>query len=166
LGPARPTPNYWLTTAANAMRLLSKSFLLTADDLLLTLASAAFMRMLRRQAVARVPDFAGQRVREASIVVEVVDGTPSRLVHCTFSVLEFDVDGMLDVGRLNAQQFARVEDWFDRPDPVADASSPIVDAANRFIARGGSWEPDERLMRRIEAAALGRLSCPRVRVVR
>ena len=148
------------------MRLSSKSFLLASDDNLHALASTAFMRMLRREDVARVPDFAGQRVRQASIVVEVVDGTPSRMVHCTFCIFEFDVDGLLDVGRLNTQQFARVEDWFDRSNPVADASGPIVDAARRFIARGGSWEPDERLMRCIEAAALGRLSCPRVRVVR
>jgi hypothetical protein len=148
------------------MRLSSKLFLLASDDSLHALASAAFMRMLRREHVARVPDFAGQRVRQASIAVEVVDGTPSRMVHCTFSVLEFNVDGLLDIERLNTQQFARVEDWFDRSNPVADASGPIVDAARRFIARGGSWAPDERLMRRIEAAALGRMSCPRVRVVR
>jgi hypothetical protein len=42
----------------------------------------------------------------------------------------------------------------------------VVDAATRFVARGGSWEPDRPLMRRIEAAALGHLPCPRVRVVR
>jgi hypothetical protein len=42
----------------------------------------------------------------------------------------------------------------------------VFDAANRFIARGGSWEPDQALLRRIEEAALLKLSCPRVRVVR
>ena len=42
----------------------------------------------------------------------------------------------------------------------------IADATRRCIAPGRSWEPDERLLSRIEAAALGEVSCPRVRVVR
>lgn len=148
------------------MSLSSKLFLLSADDTLYSLAKAAFMRMLRREDVARIPDFASQRVRQASITARVVDGTPSRIVRCTFGILDIDGDGVLDVERWNVQQFARVGDPFE-PDRPADATTGlIVDAASRFIARGGSWEPDQPLLRRIEAAALGRLACPRVRVVR
>jgi hypothetical protein len=148
------------------MSLSSRVFLLSADDTLHALASTAFMRMLRREDVARVPDFAGQRVRQASIVVEVVDGIPSRMVHWTFSMLDIDADGLLDVERLSTQQFARVEDPFESARQGQGKGGPIVDAARRFVARGGSWEPDERLLRRIEAAALGQVRCPRVRLVR
>lgn len=148
------------------MGLSSKLFLLGADDTLHALASTAFMRMLRREDVSRVPDFAGKRVRQVSIVVEVVDGTPSRMVHWTFSVLDFDADGLLDVERLSTQQFARVGDPFEPSGPAHGKGGPIIDAARRFVARGGSWEPDKRLLRRIEAAALGQVACPRVRVVR
>ncbi|MCM0609804.1 MAG: hypothetical protein KA711_12565 [Ideonella sp. WA131b] len=148
------------------MGLSSKLFLLAADDTLHALASTAFMRMLRREEVARVPDFAGKRVRQASIVVEVVGGKPSRMVHWTFSVLDIDVDGLLDAERLSTQQFARVDDPFKPEGPAQARGGPIIDAANRFVARGGSWEPDKRLLRRIEAAALGQVACPRVRVVR
>jgi hypothetical protein len=148
------------------MGLSSKLFLLSGDDTLHALAATAFMRMLRREDVSRVPDFAGQRVRQASIVVEVVDGTPLRMVHWTFTILDIDADGLLDVERLSTQQFARVGDPFEPARPAQDEGGPIVDAARRFVARGGSWEPDKRLLRRIEAAALGRVSCPRVRVVR
>jgi hypothetical protein len=123
------------------------------------------MRMLRQEDVARVPDFAGQRVRQASVVVEMVNGTPSRMVRWTFSVLEIDADGLLNIERLNTQQFARVVDAFEPARPAQDDGSPIIDAARRFVVAGGSWEPDGRLLRRIEAAALGQLSCPRVRVV-
>ncbi len=147
------------------MGLSSRLFLLSADDKVHALASTAFMRMLRREDVARVPDFAGQRVRQASIVVEVVDGRPSRMVHWTFSVLDIDADGLLDVERLNTQQGARLDARFE-PSFVADTGGPIVDASSRFVARGGSWEPDERLLRCIEAAALGQVPCPRVRMVR
>lgn len=148
------------------MGLSSRLFLLSADDTLHALASTAFMRMLRREEVARIPDFAGQRVRQASIVVEVVNGTPSRMVHWTYSILDIDADGLLDVERLSTQQFARVDDPFEPARPGQSKRGAVVDAARRFIARGGSWEPDERLLRRIEAAALGQVSCPRVRVVR
>ena len=148
------------------MGLSSKLFLLSADETLHALASTAFMRMLRREDVARVPDFAGQRVRQANIVVEVVEGTPSRIVHRTFSVLDIDADGLLDVERLSSQQLARVGDPLERSRPPQGHGGPIIDAARRFVARGGSWEPDNRLLRRIEAAALGKVSCPRVRVVR
>jgi hypothetical protein len=148
------------------MGLSSKLFLLSADDTLHALAGAAFMRMLRREDVARVPDFAGQRVRQASIVVEVVNGTPSHVVRWTFSILHMDADGLLDVERLSAQQFARVDDPFEPAGEAQGQGGDVIDAARRFVARGGSWEPDNRLLRRIEAAALGKLSCPRVRVVR
>jgi hypothetical protein len=148
------------------MGLSSKLFLLSADDTVHALANAAFMRMLRREAVARIPNFAGQRVRQASVAVEVVNGAPSRMVRCTFAILDIDGNGLLDVERWNAQQFARVGDPFVPERPDHGNKPQIVDAASRFIARGGSWEPDQTLLRRIEAAALGQLACPRVRVVR
>ena len=148
------------------MKLSSKMFLLSADDKLHALANTAFIRMLQREDVARVPDFAGQRVRQASIVVQVVDRSPTRMVHCTFCVLDITAEGLLDVERLNAQQIARLDERFERFNSSKDIGRPVVDAASRFVSRGGSWEPDERQLRSIEAAALGRVSCPRVRVVR
>ena len=148
------------------MGLSSRLFLLSADNTLHAMANAAFMRMLRQEAVARIPDFAGQRVRQASAVVQVVSGAPSRMVHCTFSILDIDADGLLDVERFTSQQFARVDDPFAPARPAPGTGGPIVDAAGRFIARGGSWEPDQPMLRHIELAALGQLSCPRVRVVR
>ena len=89
-----------------------------------------------------------------------------RIVHCTFSILDIDVDGLLDVERLSTLQFARVDDPFEPARLAQGKGGPIIDAARRFVARGGSWEPDKRLLRRIEAAALGQVAGPRVRVVR
>jgi hypothetical protein len=56
-------------------------FLLSGDDTLHALAGTAFMRMLRQEDTARLPDFAGQRVRLASLVVELTDREPRRV--CT-----------------------------------------------------------------------------------
>jgi hypothetical protein len=88
------------------------------------------------------------------------------VVHSTFSILDIKPDGFLDVERLNTQQIARLDVKFDRSSPADEvAGGPVVDAAQRFVARGGCWEPDTRLLRRIEVAALGQVSCPRVRVL-
>ena len=142
------------------MGLSSKLFLLSADDTVHALSNAAFMRVLRRESVARIPEFAGQRVRQASVVVKVVQGAPSQVIRCTFAILDIGGNGVLVVERWNAQQFARVGDPFAPERPDHGTRTQIVDAASRFIARGGSWEPNQTLLRRIEAAALLQLTCP------
>ena len=87
------------------------------------------MRMLRQEDVARVPDFAGQRVRLASVVVEMVNRTPSRMLHRTFSILDIGTDGLLDVARLNTRQIARMDDPLAPARPAPVNRTPIVDAA-------------------------------------
>jgi hypothetical protein len=148
------------------MSFSSRLFLLSSDDSLHALAASAFMRMLRKGENCRIPDFAGQRVRQADVVVEVVERRPVRVVHRTFCILDIDTSGLLDVERLNLQQFARVEDFLAQASQGGSSSAVVVEAANRFIAQGGSWEPDDSLRRRLYAAALGELTCPRVRVAR
>ena len=148
------------------MSMSSRLFLLSGDDTLHQLASAAFMRMLRQEDMARIPDFASQRVRQASLVVELVDRVPLRVLHRTFSVLDIGADGRLNLARLNNQQIARMGDPLAPVIHGPSKDAPVVDATSRFIARGGSWVPDAPLLRRIEASALGLLACGRVRVVR
>ena len=116
------------------MGMSSKVFLVAAKDTLETLAAAVFMRMLRQGSPSRLPDFAGQRVRQASVTVELVDRTPLRVVHRTFSMLDIGADGLLDVARLNTQQFARMADFMAPDSKTPGTRVPIVDAANRFMA--------------------------------
>jgi hypothetical protein len=137
-----------------------------AYDTVHALSNAAFMRMLRQESFARIPEFAGPRVRQVSMVVAVVNGAPAQIVRCTFAILHIDEDGVLDVERWNAQQFARVGDPFASERPDRASMSQIIDAASRFIARGGSWKPDQTLLHRIEEAALLKLVCPRVKASR
>jgi hypothetical protein len=140
--------------------------MLSSDDTLHALAGTAFMRMLRQEDTARLPDFVGQRMRLASVVVELADRVPRRVVHATFSIVDIGTDGLLDVARLNAQQIARVDSFMAGVVGEPRREAAVVDAASRFVARGGFWHPNHQLLRRIEAAALGRLRCSRVRVVR
>lgn len=142
----------------------SRLFLLSADDALHRLAGTAFGRMLRPGSRCRLPDFAGQRVRMAGVTVELANGIPLGVRHLSYSILHFDVDGVLDLARLNAHQVARMDTVLAGVLQPPTPQAPVVDATSRFIARGGSWEPDHRLRHSIEAAAMGLQPCPRVRV--
>lgn len=93
------------------MGLSSRLFLLGGDDTLHGLAGTAFMRMLRQEDTARLPDFAGQRVRLASLIVELADRIPLRVLHANFSIINIGPDGLVDVARLNAQQIARADSF-------------------------------------------------------
>jgi hypothetical protein len=67
-------------------------------------------------------------------------------VHQTCCFLDIDAGGFLDVERLSLQQLARFEDFLARaPQSLVSSARVVVEATNRFIAQGGSWEPDERL---------------------
>lgn len=143
----------------------SRLFLLSADDGLHRLASAAFGRMLRPHSRCRLPDFAGQRVRLASVAVELAGGIPIGVRHFSFSILEFDADGVLDLKRFSKHQMALVDTMLAGVPESPARQASVVDATSRFVARGGTWEPDHRHRRSIEAAAMGVQPCPKVRVV-
>lgn len=142
----------------------SRMFLVARDDTLWRLPTSKFDRMLRDPASYRLPAFAGQRARVASVVVELVAGEPVRVTTTTYSVLAFDAEGRLDPGRFEEQQFAIVESVVA---PViassADKSNqPVVDATARFIAQGGRWIPSPALASAIDEGALEQRSCGRL----
>lgn len=143
-----------MSSTGHHLGLSSRMFLVAPDDPLWRLSTRKFDRMLRNPASNRLPAFAGQRARMASVVVELVASEPMRVIRTTYSVLAFDAEGRIDPGRFEEQQFALAESAVA---PViassADGSDqPVVDATTRFIAQGGggglrrpSWRA--RLMR-------------------
>ena len=72
-----------------------RKFLLDRDDTLFRLSSAAFDRMLRFPKTHRLPRFAGQPVRTAEVVVELMNGRPLAVVRSVFSMMTFKRDGTL-----------------------------------------------------------------------
>jgi hypothetical protein len=143
----------------------SRLFLLSSDDALHRLASNAFCRILRHDVRCRLPDFADQRVRMVAVTVELADRVVLGVRHRSFSILEFDEGGRLDLQRLNAQQVSRLDAMLEGTFANQPSGTTVIDAKSHFLARGGTWEPDRQLLRRIEAAALGAVPYPRVRVV-
>jgi hypothetical protein len=143
----------------------SRLILLDADDSLHRLPSAAFSRMLKDASACRVIDFAGKRVRMVSVTAETAGGFTLGVRHMSFSILDFDPFGILDVQRLSTQQVARFDAMVAGKLGAPLPAEQVVDASSRFVARGGSWEPDAGLRRRIEAAVVGTARCPRVKLI-
>ena len=138
------------------------TYLLMADDRLGRLAGEKFLRMLRDPQAHRLPQFAGQRVRMASVVVELAHRAPVRIVRRTFAILGFDQEGRLDLERFGQQQAALAEAAMAPVFGGAERNETVVDAASRFVAQGGQWRPTAKLARAIDEAAMGRLPCRRL----
>ena len=146
------------------MGLVWRRFLLDRDDTLWRLSTTKFERMLRDPASHCLAVFAGQRVRMADVIVELVARDPVRVVRSTFSILTFDVEGRLDPGRFEDQQYALVESLIA---PViagshVDRSQTVVNATARFVAQGGQWIPSSALVHVINETALGQRPCQRL----
>jgi hypothetical protein len=104
--------------------------------------------------------FAGQRVRSAEVIVEMLKGRPLAVLRSVFTMLTFDSDGSLVSPLRDPHIRARAELALALDSPKPRAS--VADASIQFVARGGQWKPTPALARRIEQVALGRLKCPRL----
>ncbi|MFM0632716.1 hypothetical protein [Paraburkholderia xenovorans] len=138
-----------------------RTFLIARDDTLWRLSNTRFDRMLRDPASHGLPVFAGQRVRMASVVVQLEATNPVRVVRNTFSILTFDAEGHIDTSRFEKQQLALAESAFAPGFAGFDdgGNQTVVDATSRFIAQGGQWAPLRALARVINQTALDHQKC-------
>jgi hypothetical protein len=144
------------------MRIALRLFVLDQEGALYRLPSATFDRMREFPNRHRIPQLAGQRVRHAEVLVEMVNGQPHRALRSTFSMLTFEADGTLVPPLQDRHVRATIALALA---PLLEAPTDkvgISDATTRFLARGGQWTPSASLQRRIERAALGREKCPRI----
>jgi hypothetical protein len=77
------------------MRVAFRHFLLDGEGTLYRLPSAALDRMLHNPTRNRLARFAGQRVRSAEVVVEMMNGRPLVVLRSAFNMLTFKSDGTL-----------------------------------------------------------------------
>jgi hypothetical protein len=131
-------------------------YLVARDETLNRLAYAKFDRMLRDPAHHLMPQFAGQRVRTAEVIVELVGREPVAVVRTTFAILTFDGAGRIVPSKLRKQQFALAELALAPVLAPSRSTKTVVDATHRFVAKGGSWAPSSSLARAIDDTALGR----------
>lgn len=115
--------------------------------------------MMRHPEDELFPDFANQRIRCADLVIDLIDRVPSSVCRETFAILVFDHLGSLDTGRFERQQVAMVDAMLEPMLSDKEAATNVVDAAQRFVAQGGTWLPSKALKVQIKMAALGLIDC-------
>lgn len=106
-----------------------------------------------------LPMFASQRIRCADLVIQLMDRVPSSVCRETFAILEFNHLGCLNTGRFENQQMALVDAMLAPMLSGEEAKTNIVDAAQRFVAQGGSWTPTLAMRVQLEKLALGLAVC-------
>ena len=144
------------------LRLSCRMFVLDLDDSLYRLPTRTFEAMLEAPKKYPLARLAGSRVRMSDVAVELVERRPVRVVWSTFDILVFDDRGCLDAWAYERHQRACAELGLVPPIAEAKSAGTVVDAANRFIVQGGCWSPSPAQLRRIGAAALGRIRCRRL----
>src|SRR6478672_7047802 len=90
------------------MGFASRLFILDQDDGLHRLPGTWFAQMLREPSSRPVPHLAGQRVRFADIVVELIDRKPARIARLYWGYLRFDQDGVLDYEEFSRREVAKL----------------------------------------------------------
>jgi len=144
------------------MGLSSRRFLISDDGVIYRISNKRFDRMMRHPEDEPLANFANQRIRCADLVIDLIDRVPSSVCRETFAILEFDQLGRLDTGRFEKQQVALVDAMLEPMLSNKNAATNVVDAAQRFVAQGGSWLPSKALRVQIESAALGHSNCSKV----
>jgi len=71
-------------------------FLVNDDDSIQRLALSRYDRLLERDPKERLPQYAGERVRYALAVVDLVDREPVEILRIQYSYLSFDSEGRID----------------------------------------------------------------------
>jgi hypothetical protein len=133
------------------------------NDQIYRLGVSKFQEMLRNPRTHRYILFAGQRVRAAEAVVELIKRKPVRVVRMTFDILTFDREGYFDTETFDRHQFSRFASATSAQSGSATEATPgVVDASNLFTARGGRWSPAQTLVHTMQDAVLGSVKCPRL----
>ena len=148
------------------MGISSRMFLLDQDDHLYQLANSTFERMMQDPGSNPITRFASMRVRMASLLVELLDRQPIRVIRCSFGIFTFNAAGCFDPNTFERQQWARAEQALAPLTIEFGGTSTVVDAKTRFVAQGGNWTPSRALARRIGDAALEQVAYKRLVVSR
>ena len=124
-----------------------------------------FDQMRNSPSLHLLPQFAGERVRGAEAVVELMRRKPVRVVRMMFIILTFDQTGCLDTEAYERHQFGRFASRASAPSHSPtnlDTATDVLDARYLFDDRGGRWAPSATLLSAMQDALLGNVSVPRL----
>lgn len=147
------------------MGLSLRLLIIDMADRIYRLDASRFDQMRDDPKTRPLHQFAGERVRAAEAVVELIRRKPAQVIRMTFSILTFDQTGCLDTEAYERHQFGRFASRVPSLDGLpkgTETPTDVVDARYLFDDRGGRWVPSETLLRAMQDAALGKISIPRL----
>ena len=141
------------------MGLSIRIFIVEDDDTIKRLPLTRYERLHKHDPDERLLKYAGQRVRYALIVVDLVNRRPIEIVKDEFGFLSFD-----DEGRLNLSELVKEESLaFDMLAPLFpdQTNGRVIDAQHKFARKRyfdkHRWEPTDQIVTAIAEAIFGKL---------
>jgi hypothetical protein len=152
------------------MKLSHRMIFVDSSDQVLRIPNSRFEKLLGPRSTDRLPQFAGQRVRAAEVIVGLENRHPVDIVRVSYFYLHFDKRGFADYetfmrhGAL-AMEAAMGSNW-----PFPDETANVIRAGHRFAARRRDhevvWKPTSSLARSIYKAALDDPGYPHLSSIR
>lgn len=140
------------------MGLSIRIFLVEDDDSIKRLPLTRYERLHKHDRHERLLKYAGQRIRYALIVVDLVNRRPVEIVKDEFGFLLFD-----DEGRLKKSEHRKAESLaFDMLTPLFSdqTNSRVIDARHKFAKKRYfdkfSWSPTDEIIAAIAEAIFGK----------
>ncbi len=161
-----PADGDWCRTCARSIRYAKipfmgpafQMYLIDRDEHLHRLPDSQFEVMLTDPETHSFPQFSGQPIRAANVLVELTNRIPTSVRWITYHMMTFDRTGCFDAGRFQRQEFSKHEEGAGRVLARMTSESQDectgVDAADRSATRGGAWVPSASAACAIDAAVL------------
>ena len=132
-------------------------FLFDNDGLVHRLSKKRFERLWRHDHDESLPQYAGQRVRCASVMLEIVNRKPVSFIDVNYTILPFDSLGHLEKGEID-REMQLIAKSMSKPLRNSDPSN-IVDATSIFAKKRlqdeFSWTPGPEIQSMITEAIFG-----------
>lgn len=139
-----------------------KIFLVDHEDGVQAFPRARYERLLRGDPEERVPEFAGQRIRCAVVVVETGHHRPIAISRIVYSFLCFDATGRIDLAERERETKMALEVVPPARPPAC--SGPVIDARHLFAKRRYEhqfrWHPSAEIKAAIVDHIFGREITP------
>ena len=139
--------------------------LVNSNDEVVRLPQARFQRMLSCPLRDSLPEFAGQRVRAAEVVVQLENRRPVYVCRVVYHYLHFGQKGEFDYDRYMKDEVTVMEAGSPHFD-LKPHDPKVIEAAQRFAARRRDhsvwWRPSPELEEAIMEAALDDRKCRRL----
>jgi transposase len=148
-----------LKELGKTMGLSIRFFIVEDDDTVKRLPLARYERLLNRDQDERLSRYAGQRVRYALIVVNLVNRKPIEVVKDEYAYLNFDEKGRLIEPELKNEEISA----FDMLDFsfLEQQDKRVIDARHKFAKKRYfdkyRWEPTDEIVAAIAEAIFGKL---------